>query len=366
MKKVHWMIGTTLLASSILAGCGGSSTGSQPANNSSNSNSTSTPPKQEEAKKEQAGTEKIVIKLGHTVADTTSLQKGSLKFKEIVEQKSNGQMEVQVFPSSQLGNEKDMIEGNKLGTFQISIPSAAMMSNFAPKAAVLALPYVIKGENEREKFASLKKLAQSDAYKEIATEAEAAGLKIIPEAVWWYGDRQITTKGKEIATPDALAGLKIRTPDAKAHTEPFKIMGANVTPMAFTEVYMALSTGTIEAQENPINTIYTSKFFEVQDTINLTGHMTQNQIPSISLKWWNTLSSEQQQIIKDAMIEAGDYQSEEQLKANEEELGILEKNGMKVVKPDLNAFREATKDTYKSFLDKFDQDFYEKIKKAQE
>ena len=306
------------------------------------------------------------IKLGHVTNDLSAIHKGSVKFAELVKEKSDGTMEVEVIPGGQLGSEKDLIESTQIETIQITIPSAAVLSNFVPKAAVLTLPYVIKGNNEREKYQTFVELAKTDVYKEIGTEAETVKLVAFPEAVWWVGDRHVTTNDKPIKTPADIKGLKIRTPDATAHTEPFKILNANVTPMNISEVYMSLSTGTIDAQENSVNQIYTNKFYEVQKYVNLTGHMTQNELPVVSLQWWKKLTDEQKTIVNEAMLESGEYMSELQLTANEEELEILKSEGMEVVEVDVDAFKKATADTYKSFEDNVGKGYYEKIIAAQE
>lgn len=311
-------------------------------------------------------TETMLIKLGHVTNDQSAIHKGAVKFAELVKEKSDGTMEVEVIPGGQLGSEKDLVESTQIETIQITIPSAAVLSNFVPKAAVLTLPYVIKGNNEREKYQTFVELAKTDVYKEIGTEAETVNLVAFPEAVWWVGDRHVTTKEKPVKTPADVKGLKIRTPDATAHTEPFKIMDANVTPMNISEVYMSLSTGTIEAQENSVNQIYTNKFYEVQKYVNLTGHMTQNELPVVSLKWWKTLTDDQKTIVNEAMFESGEYMSELQLTANEEELEILVAEGMEVVEVDVDAFKKATAETFKSFEDKVGKGYYEKIIAAQE
>jgi TRAP-type transport system periplasmic protein len=309
--------------------------------------------------------EKITVKLAHVTNDQSAIHLGSVKFKELVEEQSNGSIEVEVIPGGQLGSEKDLIESTKLGTVDITIPSAAVLSNFVPKAAVLTLPYVIEGSNEQEKYESLKELAKSDAYKEIEKEADAEGLKLFSEAVWWVGDRHVTTKDKPIQTLEEMEGLKIRTPDAAAHTEPFKAMDANVTPMNITEVYYSLKTGAIEAQENSINQIYTNNFHEVQKYVNMTGHMTQNELPVLNKNWFNGLTEDQQSIIETAMFDAGVYMSDLQLKQNEEELEILKENGMEVINTDLTKFKEATKDLYQIFGDAIDQQFYNDIVESQ-
>ncbi|MBD1383339.1 TRAP transporter substrate-binding protein [Metabacillus arenae] len=307
----------------------------------------------------------LSIKLAHVTNDQSAIHKGSIKFKELVEKESNGKMKVEVIPGGQLGSEKDLVESTKLGTVDITIPSAAVLSNFVPKVAVLTLPYVIKGSNEAEKYESLKKLSGSEVFKEIEKDTDAVGLKLFPEAVWWVGDRHVTTKDKPIKTLADLKGVKIRTPDAAAHTEPFKVLGANVTAMNITEVYYSLKTGALEAQENSINQIYTNKFHEVQKYVNLTGHMTQNELPVLNKQWWDGLSKDQQSIIEKAMFDAGVYMSDLQLKQNEEELKILQDNGMEVVETNLEEFKEVTKDLYKSFGNAIDEDFYNKIAESQ-
>jgi TRAP-type transport system periplasmic protein len=346
MKKALTVFSSLLLTAS-LAACGGAQ------DTSKQSNSTSS--------KEEV----MNIKLGHVTNDQSAIHKGSIKFKELVEEKSNGKMIVEVIPGGQLGNEKDLIESTQIGTIQITIPSAAVLSNFVPKASVLTLPYVIEGKNEREKYKMFVELAKTDAYKEIGTQAETVNLVAFPEAVWWVGDRHLTTADNPVKKPEDMKGLKVRTPDAKAHTEPFKIMNANVTPMNIAEVYMSLKTGTIEAQENSINQIYTNKFYEVQKYVNLTGHMTQNELPVVSKQWFDSLNDEQKKIITDSMNESGEYMSELQLTANEEELEILKENGMEVVEVDIEAFKNATADTYKSFEDQVGKGYYEKIIAAQ-
>ncbi|MGG4489077.1 TRAP transporter substrate-binding protein [Metabacillus idriensis] len=351
MKRYKIYLFVSLFIALLLAGCGANSAGSEPSgNNSSN---------------KVKDSEKMVIKLGHVTNDQSAIHKGSIKFKEIIEEKSNGTMEVQVIPGGQLGNEKDLVESTQIGTIHMTIPSAAVLSNFVPKASVLTLPYIIEGKNEREKYKYFQKLAKTDAYKEIALQSKEAGLEIFPEAVWWVGDRHVTTRDKTIETPEKIRGLKIRTPDATAHTEPFRLLKANVTPMNITEVYMSLKTGTIEAQENSINQIYTNKFQEVQNVVNLTGHMTQNELPAVNLNWWKGLTKDQKKMITDAMAVSGEYMSELQLKANEEELNLLKESGMKVVDVDIEAYKAATKDTYKAFEDKLGNGYYEKIKDAQ-
>src|SRR5699024_2181784 len=135
------------------------------------------------------------------------------------------------------------------------------LAGYVPEATALNNPYVIKGETAEERYKNYKKVTKErDVIQNILEEAHKHGLHFVKEAVWRFGDRHVTSN-KPIEKPEDLEGLVIRTPDAKAHSLPFELLGANVTPMPIGDVYTALSHGTIDAQENPVNIIYESSFY---------------------------------------------------------------------------------------------------------
>lgn len=345
----------------VLAGCGGSAGKSQPASGAGGAT-----PQPAAPAPAPAPAKKIVFKIGHTANTDLSYHKGSVKIKELIEAKAGDKIEVQVFPAGQLGQEKDLVEGVKLGTVQMTVVGAAMMGNFCPATGVYGLPYMIKGSNEAEQYANFTKVVRSEVNQKLVEDcATKTGLRIVDNS-WWYGNRHVTTKKSPVNTPDDVKGLKIRTPDAPIHTVALKLFGASVVPMGFSEVYTAMQTGTLDGQENPINTIYTNKFYEVQGYVNLTGHMTQNQVIVMSDKYFKELPPDLQKVVTEAVIAAGEYQSKLQLDANAKDLENLKAAGMKVVTPNLEPFIKATEKAHEQFSKDISPDLVAQIKKLQQ
>lgn len=296
-----------------------------------------------------AGGEEFTITLGHSVAATAPVNLGSLRFKELVEEKSDGRITVEVFPAEQIGSEPELMEGLSLGNVQIALVATAVAADVCPELGVFALPYILEGENDREQYESLRKLTASEWNQEAITKcAEESGNLVIDNS-WWYGNRNLTSN-VAVNFPADLEGLIIRTPPADLHTLAIRAFGAEPLPMPFSEVYSALDTGVIDGQENPISTIYQNAFFEVQDFISLTKHMTQNQALVMDVDFFNGLSEEDQELVRSSIDEAGKYQSDLQLTTNEEELEKLGTEGMTVVEPDLAPFKAAIEQPVAEFL----------------
>jgi len=215
LRKVAYVLLAALLVLS-LAGCGSKS--EQPS-----------APKTEAPKTEAPKpAQKVVLKLAHQIAEDSSLHKGAVKFKELADKYSGGTVEVQVFPSGQLGSEKDMIEGTKLGTIQMAVPSAGALAQFYQPAGVFGMPYIWNGTTEQEEYNAMIKVVRGPIGQDIAAKsAESTG--ILPlDFGWWYGDRHVTNSKRPIKTPQDLVGLKIRTPDAPVQVAPMKALGATV------------------------------------------------------------------------------------------------------------------------------------------
>jgi len=291
----------------------------------------------------------FTITIGHSVAATAPVNLGALRFKELVEESSDGRITVEVFPAEQIGSEPELMEGLSLGNVQIALVSTAVAADVCPEMGIYALPYILEGETDRDQYESLRKLTGSDWNQEtIAACADATGNLVVDNS-WWYGNRNLTSN-VAINAPADLQGLIIRTPPADLHTLAIRAFGAEPLPMAFSEVYSALDTGVIDGQENPISTIYQNAFFEVQDYISLTKHMTQNQALVMNAEYFEAMSAEDQELVRSAIDEAGQYQSDLQLTTNEEELEKLRDEGMNVVEPDLAPFRAAVVDAVADFL----------------
>jgi len=309
---------------------------------------------------------KMDLKLGHVAAITMNNHKGTVKFSELVKERTGGSVNVQVFPGGQLGSEKDILEQVKTGLIHFMFTSPVQIATFDGwgPIGVLSMPYIIKGNTDNEQFASLTKLARGPVMREVNEKAAPVSNVYALDMGWWFGQRYITTKGKPVIHPDDLKGLKIRTMDAPLARAAFKAFGAVPVPMALGELYTAMQMGVVEGQENPPNLIAQSKFYEVQKYLATTGHMTMNLMLVANYKWFQGLSPELRSVLVKAAMDAGDYQSDLQLKSAASDMEILTKNGMTITEVNKAEFAEKTKDTWKEFEPLFGKGFYEKVKAA--
>ncbi len=310
---------------------------------------------------------KTEIRLGHTANTDLNYHKGSVKFADLVKERTNGQVTVTVYPNSQLGTEKDVTEQVKSGVTQMATVGAAIVASFQgwEPIGVFSLPYIMKGNTEEEQYQNFIKLARSPMMKDIAESAtKTSGIRALDYS-WWYGFRHLTTKNKQVVKAEDVKGLKIRTPDAPIHKVALQTLGASVVGMGFAELYSALQMGVVDGQENPAQTIYTNKFYEVQKYLSLSGHMTQHQFLLINDKFYQGLSPELRKILDQAAIDAGEYQSKLQLADNKKSVEDLKAKGMVVTEIDRADWADKTKDAWKQFQPQISQDLVDKVKQAQ-
>lgn len=206
-----------------------------------------------------------VLKFGHVYESGTPYHQAALRAAEAFSKATDGAYEIQVFPASQLGKETALNEALSLGTVDIIYTGPAFMAQSYPPIAISDFPFTLRG------FGHWKAYVTSDLFAGLASEyTKVTGNDVA--AMTYYGARHVTAN-KPILTPADMDGLKIRTPNAPAYQLFPQETGANPTPMAFAEVYLALQQGVVDAQENPLPTIQFKKFYEVQSNINLTGHI---------------------------------------------------------------------------------------------
>ena len=309
---------------------------------------------------------KMDIKLGHSGVLEMSYHKGSLKFAELMKERTNGAVTVHVFPANQLGSEKDMVEQVKNGVIHIALTGPSMLAQFQGwgPIGVLGMPYVLKGDSEDELRPKLIKVARGPLMADLNERAaRESGIRIL-DMGWWYGERHLTTKTKQVTKPDDVKGLKIRTMDSPMAKTALVALGAATMPMPVSELYTALQLGVVEGQENPLNTIYSQKFYEVQKYVALTGHMVMNLVLVTNEKFFQSLSPELRQLFIKTMQDAGDYESDIQLGMNKKNLQDLKDKGMTVTVVNKAEFAERTKDAWKEFEPVFGKGFYEKVAEA--
>jgi len=205
----------------------------------------------------------LVIKLGHIADPSHPYAKGAEHFAQLVAEKSGGSIEVKVFPSSQLGGQKELIEGLVYGTVDMALVGTAVLGQFQPQVSVFDLPFLFK---DREyAYKSLDSVGM-----DIGKELEKNGIKLL--GYMENGIRHLTNDIHEVVTPADMKGLKIRVMTNQIYIAMMKSLGASPTPMAFGELYSAMQQGVVDGQENPSAHIWTKRFFEVQKYASLTAH----------------------------------------------------------------------------------------------
>ena len=241
--------------------------------------------------------------------------------------------EIQVFPASQLGNENQINEGLGLGTVDIIYTGTSFAGSIHKPLAISGAPFMLRD------FDHWKAYRDSKLFRDIAKGYEdKTKHKVV--ALTYYGERMVTAN-KEIKRPEDMKGMKLRVPPAPLFLMFTKSVGANATPIAFAEVYLALQQGTVDGQENPLPTIMAKKFYEVQSHVILTGHITESLVTVLGSHVWSKLTPDEQKIFQDVLKEAAS-KATDKIRASEQVLAAeFKKLGKTVVEPDREAFRKA-------------------------
>jgi tripartite ATP-independent transporter DctP family solute receptor len=250
-----------------------------------------------------------------------------------IKKRSNGKFDITVFPASSLGKETDINQGLLLGTVDMIISGPSFAARSYPRLGIAYYPFIFRDGDH------LLAYAKSDIFREIA-EGFRAKTGIQTTAYTYYGARH-TTSNKEFKDCAGMKGLKIRVPDVPAYTATPRACGANPTPIAFAEVYLALQNGTVDAQENPLTTIEAKKFYEVQKHIMLTGHIVDGLTTQIAPHVWNTLSDGEKKMFTEVTQEAAAKASADIKKREGELVEEFRKKGLGIHTVDRKSFVDA-------------------------
>ena len=280
-----------------------------------------------------------VIRLGHVGFPGSLFAITADEFAKRVNTELKGKVEVKVFHSSQLGGDEQMMRGIKVGAPEMFLPST-VMSSADEKFGVFEMPYLVKDRNH---MANIRDQVVNPTLVPIA---EKSGYRIL--AVWENGFRQITNNKHPIKVPDDLKGLKLRVPGGTWRVKMFKAYGANPSPMAFSEVFVALQTGVMDAQENPLAQIYPARFYEVQKYLSMTGHVYTPAYVTAGASW-SKFPADVQKILKDTAVEMEPEVYKIAAELDESLLKKLKDSGMQVNEADKDAFIKASKPIYDEF-----------------
>ncbi|MFZ5644696.1 MAG: TRAP transporter substrate-binding protein [Bacillota bacterium] len=326
MRK-FWGFVLVLLLTLSLAACGGNKAADSPADSS----------------------KKIVLRVGTTTAPDGHYVKGLQQFKEKVEAYSNNKVEVNIFHSSQLGNERDMIEGVAAGTLEMTLISSAPLTNFSSDFMLFDLPFIITDRNKAYQ------VMDGDVGKQLFATLEPKGIKGL--GFWENGFRNVTNNKKPIVHPADVKGLKIRTMENPVHLETFKQLGAMPTPMAWGEVFTALQQGTIDGQENPLAIIDSAKVYEAQKHVSLTGHFYSPAVFLMNKNLFDGFPKDVQEAILKAEKEARDWERNYSAELDVTLAKTLQEKGVTVTEVDKAEWQKACEPVWAKFQDKIKPEY---------
>ena len=286
----------------------------------------------------------LTIKFAHAGADTHPYSIGLQQWGPVLERASGGAIKLQIFGNAQLGGERELAEGTRLGTINMSSVAAdGPLPAFVPELQALGLPFIVR---DRPHAYAIMDGAIGKQFEE---KLEAQGIHVL---TWWeLGFRNMTTKNKPINGPDDIKGLKMRVQESKVWIEFMNAMGAIPTPIPFNELYSALQQGVVDGQENPIVTIMAQKFYEVQKQVALTEHVYTALPVMANKKWWDGLTADQRKVLTDTAKESQKLQREAVTKVNNEGLEYLKSQGVNITSPSKQPFMELTKNVPNAVAD---------------
>ncbi|WP_174614703.1 TRAP transporter substrate-binding protein [Virgibacillus ihumii] len=297
----------------------------------------------------------VTLKLAHTGSDTHQYQIASEKFKELVEEKSNGQVTIEIHGNATLGSEGEAVQQVMDGTLDMTtVAAGSAFANTVPSFKVFGIPYLFK---DREHVYSVLDGKIGD---DLLSKVDEHGMKGLG---WWeVGFRHLTNSRGPIKKPEDVDGLKIRVQPTAVWEEHMKALGATPTPIAFNELYSALDQGVVDGQENPLATINSMKFYEVQEYVALTAHAYTPAVVVMGNNAWKKLNEDQQKAVQSAVNETRDYIRQTLKEKDEKIINKLKEKGVTVTRPDRQAFREATKNVKEAVSEQVPSELIKRIK----
>lgn len=343
MKKLVSLLLVLCLFGGMLAGCGQSASSAAPAAPADSAPADQAPA---DAGSEPAADdgEVFIMQLGHGQSTTSPRHRTCEMFKEMVEERTNGHVQVEIFPAGQLGNETEMTEAVSMGTLQAI---RGGRSDYLPQITLLALPMVC------DSMEDVRKVCSSDFVADMLSTVEAEHNMKVLVVTNDNGFHQITNNVRPILSPDDLKGVKMRT-SIEVITLAMEAFGASTVSIPFTDLYMALKTNVADGQENPVAMIDAQKFYEVQKYCSIINYQYCAEITYVNLDWWNSLPTEYQDIISECaqiMVEENDRIVEEE---NEQYIENIKNNGCEVTfltQEQRESFREPAESVWKQYVE---------------
>ena len=289
--------------------------------------------------REAAGSrQEATLRFAHVYQPTHSFSDGAKRIAEVAREKSGGRLTINEFPAGQLGSEKDITDNAVQGDIEMVISGPGEIGKRYTPVLIFEGSFLLSGYDHAQRVLT------GPIGQELWAEClRATGLRNL--VTLYYGTRHVTSN-RPVRSPADMQGMKLRAPDMPMSIANTRAMGANPTPMALSEVYLALQQNVVDGQENPIPTIYTQRFYEVQRYINLTGHIFQLTPVFINERVYQSLSPELQRALSDAVTEVAPSIDKAIIDDEQNLLEEMRSRGMQVINPDVAAFVQATAVVY--------------------
>lgn len=300
----------------------------------------------------------FVLRIGHNTPAGSPTDLGVKHFAKLVNERSGGKIDVRDYPGGQIGNEQQLIEGLQIGTIDMAGIIGASFGNVIPDYSLLGVLYVFRD------YDHMVKTMRGPVGEEMAAALyEKSRIRVL-DGSWYYGTRQLTSN-RPVRTPADMAGMKIRVVPVPIFEASWRAVGATPTPVDFKELFTALQTNAVEAQENPLGTIKGGGIHLVNKFLSLTDHTVANVVIAMSDDTYKRLDPTQRELIAKAVRDAADYNDEVVHKSEKDILEEFKAAGVTVIEPDKDAFREKVKNVAATFRDGVLLDLYEKVQKIE-
>lgn len=281
------------------------------------------------------GSQKVTIKWASVHPPAHPASQTMMRVAEEVAKQTDGRVEIKGFPGGQLGGSMDLIHGTQTGIVDMVSEGAANFGQYVPSVTIAEAPYIWRNVEHLEK-------AMDGAFGQKINDEliKGSGMRLL--GAMYYGTRHLSTSKKEVRTVADCSGMKIRVPENDVFVAMARSWGANPTPITFNELYLALQQNIVDGQENPLPTFSSAKFQEVQKCVILTGHIMTPMLIVINEKVWQKISPADREIVKASIAKHIKWQNEEIVKQENDLIAKLRSQGVTIITPDVESFRQAT------------------------
>lgn len=298
----------------------------------------------------------VTLRLAHVVNEQDGFHIAATKFEELVEARTDGKVNIEIFPNASLGDERTLLEGMQIGTVDMGVITNGPVANFVEEMAVFELPFLFPSPD------AAYEVLDGPIGQELLDKLADVNLKGLAYAE--RGFRNLTNSERAVNSPEDLDGLRIRVMENPVYTDTFRELGANAIPMAWTEALTAMQQGTIDGQENPVNVIHSFKLDETQNYMTLSRHTYAPAIFVMGMPAWNQLPEAAQAVLEEAAQEAAEHERQVNADMEAEQLAALREAGMEINDaPNMEAFQAAVAPVYEKYGEQFG-DYLPRIQEA--